>query len=274
MKLHSYFFVLGLLFAAPINAQVYKCTSANVAAGQSKVIYTDAPCIKSSKQTLTNIQAKSKFSAQAAQTAQLVNVNQLDSAVTSAVLNRDFKLAKSLANTKEHWRLIAIAEGEAPPAPLTVANVQPVISRAEECAQAKDNFEYVSRNSWRDKDLVAAKKSVMYAACGVPEPVNNQPIFVGQRFGGFQSGRLFYPNAVTPYYAPHHARPYPHANHHNYGQNNLNSGFNHSDFNQSGFSLSYRSRHFGISTGGISTGGFSTSGVGTSNISTGGFGAR
>jgi hypothetical protein len=262
MKLHSYFFVLGLLFAIPINAQVYKCTSANVAAGQSKVIYTDAPCIKSSKQTLTNIQAKSNFSAQAVQTAQLVNANQLDSAVTSAVLKRDFKLAKSLANTKEHWRLIAIAEGEAPPAPLTVANVQPAVSRAEECAQAKDNFEYVSRNSWPDRDLVAAKKSVMYVECGVPEPASSPPIFVGQRFGGFQSGRLFYPNAVAPYYAPHRIKPnhnYPYANHHNYGQNYLNSGFN-----QSGFSLSYRSRHFGISTGG----------VGTSNISTRGFGAR
>jgi hypothetical protein len=267
MKLHSYFFMLGLLFSAPINAQVYKCTSADVATGQSKVIYTDAPCTKSSKQTLTSIQAKSNFSTQALQTTQLASANQLDSAVTSAVLKRDFKLAKSLANTKEQWRLIAIAEGEAPPAPLTVANVQPVVSRAEECAQAKDNFEYVSRNSWRDKDLVAAKKSVMYVACGMPEPASNPPIFVGQRFGGFQSGRLFYPNAIAPYYAPHHTRPnhhYPHANHHNYGQNNLNSGFN-----QSGFSLSYRSRHFGISTGG-----YSTSGVGASNISTGGFSAR
>jgi hypothetical protein len=261
VKLQLYLFVVGFLFAAPINAQVYKCTSADVATGQSKVIYTDAPCIKSSKQTLTNIQAKSNFSAQAVQTAQIANANQLDSAVTSAVLKRDFKLAKSLANTKEHWRLIAIAEGEAP-APLTVANVQPVVSRAEECAQAKDNFEYVSRNSWRDKDLVAAKKSVMYVACGVQEPASNPPIFVGQRFGGFQSGRLFYPNAVAPYYAPHHTKPnhhYPHANHHNYGQNNLNSGFN-----QSGFSLSYRSRHFGISTGGVSTG----------SVSTGGFSAR
>jgi hypothetical protein len=266
VKLHSYFIAFGFLFAMPIHAQVYKCTSVDAGTRQAKVIYSDAPCAKTSKQTLTNIQAKSNLSSLAPQ-VQAVN---LDSAVTNAVLNRDFKLAKSLANTKEHWRLIAIAEGEVPMQPIITANVQPVASRADECARAQDNFDYVSRNAWRDRELVAAKKSVMNAACGVPEPVSNPPIFVGQRFGGFQSGRLFYPNVIAPYYAPHHVRPnhidhnYPHANQHYYGQNNLNSGF----------SLSYRSRHFGNSTGGISTGGFSTSGVGTNNVSTGGFGAR
>ncbi len=104
--------------------------------------------------------------------------------MTNAVLSRDFKLAKSLATTKEHWRLIAIAEGEAVAQPLIAANTHPTASREDECAEAKYNFESVSRTSWRDKDLVAAKKSVMHVACGVPEPVQNQPIFVGRTFGG------------------------------------------------------------------------------------------
>lgn len=195
---------------------------------------------------------------QAVQTSQQAQANNLDSAVTSTVLNQDFKIAKSLANTKEHWRLIAIAEGHTPPQPVIVANSQPFVSRADECKQAKYNFEYVSRNSWRDRNLVAAKKSIMYAACGVPESASNSPIFVGQRFGDFQFGCLFYPYAAAPYYAPHHTLPnhinhnYPYENVHYYGQNRSS----HDHF-QNGFSLNYRTRNFGISTVGFSSGGFS-----------------
>lgn len=245
MKLHLYllitasFITASFLFATQANAQVYKCTFVDDVTRQNKVVYTDSPCGKAQKQTLTAIQTKSQLTIQTPQTSpttQLAQANAVDSAVTSAVLSRDFKLAKSLAATKEHWRLIAIAEGEAPPQPLTLANNQSEVSRIDECAEAKDNFELVSRISWRDKDLVAAKKSVMYVACGVPEPVQNRPIFVGQTYGGLSTGRWYHPNHAMPY------RPYGGVGHHTYPVN-YHHGQNHTG---SGASLSYKSKHFGI----------------------------
>jgi hypothetical protein len=243
MKLHQYLFTFAvflfttLLFTTQVNAQVYKCTFVDVATRQSKVVYTDSPCQQTQKQMLTAIQTKSPpQNIQALQTAQLAQVSALDAAVTRAVLDRDFKLAKSIATTKEHWRLIAIAEGEAAQPVLTVANSQPEITPQAECAQAKNNFEYVSRNSWRDRDLVAAKKSVMYVACGMPEPVQNQAIFVGRTFGGLQTG-TWYPPAY-PYHAnrPYGTVNHPHLVNHHYNQNRSFGGV----------SLSYKSRHFGL----------------------------
>lgn len=248
MKLHLYLLsITSFLLATQANAQIYKCTFADDATRQNKVVYTDAPCGKAQKQTLTAIQVKSQFNIQTSQTAlttQSAQANAVDSAVTRAVLNRDFKLAQSLASTKEHWRLIAIVEGEAAQ-PLIVANNQAVISPADECAQAKDNFESVSRTSWRDKDLVAAKKSVMYVACGVPEPVQNRPIFVGQTYGGFggygglYNGHRYQPNNAVP----HQIRPNGGVGHHTYP---VNHHFHVRDKSGSSASLSYKSKHFGI----------------------------
>lgn len=241
MKLHLYFLsIAGFLFTSHVNAQVYKCTFVDDATLQSKVVYTDSPCHETQKQTLTAIQTKSPpLSAQALQIAQLAQASAVDSAVTRAVLNRNFKLAKSLAATKEHWRLIATAEGEAAPQVLVVANSQPSTSPEAECAQAKDDFEYVSRNSWRDKDLVAAKKSVMYVACGVPEPVQNRPILIGQTYSGLSTGRWYHPNHAMPY------RPYGGGHHTN--PINYHHGQNHTD---SGASLSDNSSHFGTNVNG------------------------
>ncbi len=146
MKLHLYLLnialsIAGFLFTSHVNAQVYKCTYVDDATRQNKVVYSDSPCGKAEKQTLTAIQTKSPpLSVQALQTAQLAQASAVDSAVTRAVLNQDFKLAKSLATTKEHWRLIAIAEEEAAPQPVIVVSNQAVFSPEDECAQAKDNF--------------------------------------------------------------------------------------------------------------------------------------
>ncbi len=245
MKLHLYLLnialsIAGFLFTSHVNAQVYKCTFVDDATRQNKVVYTDSPCHQAQKQTLTVIQTKSSpLSAQALQTAQLAQASAVDSAVTRAVLSRDFKLAKSLATTKEHWRLIAIAEGEAAPQPLIVATSQPVFSPEDECAQAKDNFESVSRTSWRDKDLVAAKKSVMYVACGVPEPVQSQPIFLGRAYGGLHNGSWYHPNHAVR----HQTRPHGGVGHHAYPVNHHYHGGNHAGSNAS---FSYKSKHFGI----------------------------
>lgn len=235
MKLHLYLFgAAGFLLTTHVNAQVYKCAYVDDVTRQNKVVYTDSPCGKAQKQTLTAIQVKSTLN------AQLMQAAALDSAVTRAVFKRDFKLAKSLATTKEHWRLIAIAEGEAPSQPLILAYNEPEVSRIDECAQAKDNFELVSRISWRDKDLVAAKKSVMYVACGVPEPVQNRPIFIGQTYGGLSAGRWYQPNHAMPY----QTRPHDGVGHHAYPVNNHYHGRNYTG--SSGVSLNYKSKHFGI----------------------------
>ena len=255
MKLHLHLFstvsliAAGILSATIANAQVYKCTSVDGVTRQHKVVYSDAACGKAEKQTLTAIQAKSQFNiqtSQISQATQLVQANAINSAVTRAVLNQDFKLAKSLAISKEHWRLIAIAEGEAAPQPLIVANSRPEISRADECAQAKDNFESVSRTSWRDKDLVSAKKSVMYVACGVPEPVQNRPIFIGHTYGGYGGyGSLYNGHRYQASHAvPHQARPHESVGYHAYP---INHHFHGRDQTGSNASLSYKSKHFGFS---------------------------
>jgi hypothetical protein len=233
-----------LIFASLAFAQVYKCTFKDEVTRQNKVVYSDSPCGKAEKQTLTAIQAKSQSNIQAQQTTQLAQANALDLAVTNAVLGRDFKLAKSLATTKEHWRLIAIAESEAAPQVLTVANSQPVVSREVECAQATHDFDYVSSTSWRDRELVAAKKSVMYATCGVSEPVVTRPFFVGQTFGGLNYGGLNTGRWPHRNHVNNQVRPYHGVSHHNHPQ--MYRHHNGRSQAWGGASLNYRSKHFGI----------------------------
>ncbi len=47
-----------LIFPSHAFAQVYKCTFKDEATRQNKVVYSDSPCGKAEKQTLTAIQAK------------------------------------------------------------------------------------------------------------------------------------------------------------------------------------------------------------------------
>jgi hypothetical protein len=86
--------------------------------------------------------------------------------------------------------------------------------------------------------LVATKKSIMYVACGVAEPVQSQPIY-GRTFGGLYSGRWYHPNHATPY----HTRPYKGAgrntyrvDHHYHGRPPLRDGA----------SLRYNGKHFSV----------------------------
>lgn len=251
MKLHQHLLIVaGFLLTTNVNAEVYKCTFVDNNTRQNKVVYSDVPCAKSEKQTLTAIQLKSQLTVPApnlAQTqaqktplaTQLAQAAAVDAALTRAVLNRDFKLAKSLAATKEHWRLIAIAEDEAALQPVIVTNNQAALLREAECAQSKDNFEIVSRTSWRDKDLVAAKKSVMYVACGLPEPVQNPPIFVGRTFGGLHSGLWYHPNHAVP----HQAWPHRGVGQHTYP---VDHRYHSRHLTDDSASLSYKNKHFSI----------------------------
>lgn len=248
MQIHIYLLTAGLLLSASAQAQVYKCTFADSETRQNKVIYTDVPCGKSGKQSLTDIQAKSPYAEQNVQSAQ--SSQELDAAVTRAVLNRDFKLAKSLAATKEHWRLIVIAEGESAPQTLA-ANSPPVAQTVDECAQARESFESVSRTSWRDRELVAAQQSVMNAACGIQES-QNPTIIAGYPFGRF--GGIY----GTRWGQPHYLAPHGGIGHRNYGANPRGSsprgivpralgprGFGHYPVS-GGFSSNFRSKSFGV----------------------------
>jgi hypothetical protein len=230
MKTQFTLVLVLIIFASNAYAGVYKCTFWDERTKQSKVVYTDVQCAKSSKQTLTEIQATSSSKVSTRDIfSNNVPSDNADQLVTRAVLNRDFKLAKSLATTKEHWRLIAIAEGT--PA-TTVKTEQPLFVQTNQenaCEEARGDFETTSRLYWRDTDLVATKKSMMFAACGVPEPVQSQPILVGVPYGW---GRPHF-NHHGPY---HHT--YGHEHHHNRVHN--------------GASLSYRSKHIGLQINSVS----------------------
>jgi hypothetical protein len=267
-------------FANAAQAQVFKCSYVDKASRQTKTIYTDEPCTKTSKQTLVEFKAKPQQTAKNTQQNQSpVNqtpVNQsanqeasnaaLDNAVTQAVLNKNFELAKSLAVTKEHWRLIAVASQ---PAPVKAA-VEPVqVAANNPCEDATKEFDYTSRVNWRDSDLIAAKKSIMYAACGINEPA--QPVIIGYAPYGYSYGGIRTTRWVPPAAYPQHDRWHHHPNGNNtggyYGNNQVYGGFDNAYSHQyggqingqhhgnrppQGLSVNINSGRFGLQVGGYS----------------------
>ncbi len=110
-------FFLMLIIFNQANATIYKCTiidpldkymESESNANKEKTVYSDEPCDDNAKQNIVVIQPSSIQS-----TPQSNSQQDLDSLVTQAVLKQDFTTAKRLATTKGHWRLIAIAEGNA-----------------------------------------------------------------------------------------------------------------------------------------------------------------
>lgn len=212
-------FLGAVLFANSVGAQVYKCTFIDKNTHQTNVVYTDASCGNADKQSLTIIQThtlnQSKVSANNLPQDKLTATEteaQLDNAVNQAVLGKNFAYAKSIAKTKEQWRLIALSEKVAEPA--NVPNTSEPTASNNDCKNARDDFESASRLSWRDDDLKAAKKSSMFAACGVAEPQPAQTILVnrsyhnhhnylqnngGYNHGGIQSGHWVAPDANYPH---------------------------------------------------------------------------
>ncbi len=197
ITLFAAFVLAGLIFTVTVHAQVYKCTAIDKNTSQSNTVYTDAPCAKSSQQSLPNIQAQSPLNNQSPvdDTEQPQTNAALDKAVIEALLNKNFSLAQSLAQTKEHWRLIAVAQKVS--APVTLATTQYTNQNAQlnACAQAKSDYEYTARVDWRDNALIAMKKNEMDAVCGgaLPQPVQNAVIGGGQfynyPYGGIGASR-------------------------------------------------------------------------------------
>jgi len=218
----SVVYVLGTFAASHANAAVYKCTTVDHQTNQQQIIYTDTPCGEQNKQTLLNVQTNS------INTPEMSEDSALDIKIANAVLKRDFQLAKSLATTKEHWRLISMAEGERQ----TTIRTAPPIVMQDDCAIARSDFESTSRTNWRDKDLIATKESLMFAACGVAEPgAQNGVVVLGNPYGQIQSRRW----VGTPYGPVIHHQPFQN---HNLNRNQVVRG--------GGLAIDYNSKRFGL----------------------------
>lgn len=175
--------VLLLFVAPPLYAEVYKCTGAD-----NRVVYSDSPCAAGRTQALTDIKP-GQNTAQPALAQKPAVILQLDVAVKSAIAAGDLTRAEALATTREHWEWIAEARRanakNAPPAGQ---------DDSEECQAAKQALERAADSANPEPEVLQAKRSLMYAACDIPEPVelvNQQP--AATLFPYPYSGRRGYP---------------------------------------------------------------------------------
>lgn len=235
----------GIFFTNQAHAQVYKCTAKD-SSGADKVVYTDVPCANRSKQTLTNIQATSKREAEIAEQ----NLFARDQAVTQAVLAGDLKRAKALAVTKQHKKLIALAEGETSKIASVPQPSQVILASNDPtpCERASQEFESASRLSWRDEALISTKREVMHAVCGISPPMAASQPAIGV-VGGF-GGAYATPYA---YGVPHGFEPYRiHQGHRGFGprwgspRGNVQR-FPHDLQQGASIGLNYRNRNSSIS---------------------------
>jgi len=180
-----------LLVALPVQAQVYKCTSE-----EGGVVYSDSPCTMGDTQTLTGITGE----ASAENTPHLARkppvIQQLDIAVKSAIALNNLKRAEALATTREHWEWIAEARKQTPQ--VTQAATSDLAASAE-CQQAKSQLDYEAGKPFPDADVLQTKRSLMYASCGLSEPLE---VVTEAPAAGFY-----------PYYGSPYPRP-PHRFHH------------------------------------------------------------
>jgi hypothetical protein len=193
-----------LLVTAPGYAQVYKCRDA-----QQNIIYSDSPCTAGHRQELTDIPAEGAVSLPANPVQKSAVMRQIDAAVKSAIATNNLPKAEALATTREHWEWIAEARRSAPQ--LNTSNSDD-ITDSYECMQARSSLEAEANKPNIDAQVLRAKRSLMYAACDLPEPieiVNQAP------------GAVFpYAYGRNPYGYPRH----PHRSHHGPGKPH-NSGY-------------------------------------------------
>ena len=107
--------LLGVFFTTIACGQAYKCRNAN-----GQFIYTDSPCTVGSKtEKIISFTAVSPAatsmpedapSAQKSLNTHQKNLRYLDMKIDEAISGRDFRQAKQLALTPEHWRKIKEAE--------------------------------------------------------------------------------------------------------------------------------------------------------------------
>ncbi|HEX5539425.1 MAG TPA: DUF4124 domain-containing protein [Methylophilaceae bacterium] len=184
-------FSLLLAFSASAAAAgVYKCQSQS-----GKVIYSDVPC-KSGTQTLTDIPVTTPDSAVTTSSSTMLT-RQMDAAVKSAIANNDLQRAQALASTPQHWAWIAEARQQADQATTTgrtEADLSAEKGNSQACQQAMRSYELEADSSFDEPGRLAAKRSLMHAACGIqdtPEAYSEPPPVTA-----------FYPAPLRPYYRP------------------------------------------------------------------------
>ena len=152
-----------LLVAMPAQAQIYKCIS-----DKSGVIYSDNPCAVGDDQSLTDIVDDVHTDESPSLARKPPVILQLDTAVKSAIAINDLTRAEALATTREHWEWIADARRSAP---TTVKAETANQAESAGCSQAKAGLEQEASKPFPDADVMQAKQSIMYAACGVSAPL-------------------------------------------------------------------------------------------------------
>jgi hypothetical protein len=167
---------LFLIFSASANAQVYKCKGAN-----QQVVYSDSPCGKDHIEVVTDIMMFDPNSP--AEDGRSRVMRQLDSAVISAIDANDLTRARALATTQEHKTWVAQAEKEVASQPQkSEATLKAELASSSACENAKRKLEAEANASFSNPEVLDARKSLMYAACGVVEPViiqqQSQPGYV------------------------------------------------------------------------------------------------
>lgn len=194
-----------LLVAVPAHAQIYKCTSE-----KSGVIYSDNPCAVGDDQALTGIVDDVHTDESPSLGRKPPVILQLDTAVKSAIAVNDLMRAEALATTREHWEWIANARKNMPS---TIKAEAPHQAESAECTQAKTGLEQEAGKPFPDADVMQAKQSIMYAACGVSGPLE---IVTETPAVGF-----------FPYYNnPYAHRRYPHRHsHRKHGREPKPSGY-------------------------------------------------
>jgi hypothetical protein len=153
------------IFSSAAYAQVYKCKDA-----ENQIIYSDTPCLPGSKEIATDINTLQPANADPDAAAGIMR--QLDAAVKSAIAANDMTRANALAMSEKHreWIAVAIRE-QALHTDKSPAELQAQKASSSECATAKRSLEAEvnARNS--NPEVLGARKSLMYAACGIVEPV-------------------------------------------------------------------------------------------------------
>lgn len=150
-----------LLFAAPAHAEIYKCVR------ESGVIYSDRPCADDGSQTMTGINGAGPQGIPAPLPQKPPVIVQLDTAVKSAIALNDLNRAEALATTREHWEWIAEARKNTTQR-IRAETTDPAASA--ECQQAKSALDQEAGKPFPDPEILGAKRSLMYASCGLPEP--------------------------------------------------------------------------------------------------------
>lgn len=181
-----------LLLSAPAHAQVYKCISED-----NGVVYSDSPCNASDSQTLTGISTENTNAAPALAHKPPV-ILQLDTAVKSAIAVNDMARAEALATTREHWEWIAEARKNTSQVARAEAG-DPATS--QECQQAKSELDHEAGRPFPDPEVLQAKRSLMYASCGLSEPL--EVVTEAPAVG-------FFPYHGNPYVHRRHLHRFPH----------------------------------------------------------------